>query len=195
MTQLFHVQHKVMGKNGKPKWVNVKRKWRGKRTDSFSFRVAKKLTRRLRNELGDRNIRMKAVQELSPKARKRQRERALIAKWLRGDLDAQHKLMYRLALVAQELGHTLYIAEGKRSIADQWKYWNAFKAGKGPLAAYPGTSNHTWGNAADVRKDAGRWSGNLGDIPGARDAMKKWGLCLPVPGETWHAEIGNSWRA
>lgn len=114
---------------------------------------------------------------------------------LHGDLDAKLDLMYRLALVSQGLGMKLYIAEGTRSVADQWKYWIAYKAGRGPLAAFPGTSNHTYGDAADVREGMARGTRNIGDIPGARKLMEKHGLCLPVPGETWHVEIGNNWRA
>lgn len=37
-----------------------------------------------------------------------------------------------------------------RSYSSQEHFWNLYKAGKGNLAARPGTSNHGWGNAADV---------------------------------------------
>ncbi len=41
-------------------------------------------------------------------------------------------------------------ASAYRSFASQEHFWRLFQAGKGPLAAKPGTSNHGWGNAADV---------------------------------------------
>lgn len=37
-----------------------------------------------------------------------------------------------------------------RSLRWQWYFWNLWKAGKGNLAAYPGSSNHGWGLAVDV---------------------------------------------
>ena len=119
----------------------------------------------------------------------------VVRKHLYGDLDAKLDLMYQLALVAKDLGKKIYVAEGTRSVKDQWKYWLAYKAGKGPLAAFPGTSNHTNGDAIDAREGKARGTRNLGDIPGARRSMKKHGLCLPVPGETWQTELGNTWRA
>lgn len=193
--QLFNVQFKPKSGPNKGKWVNVKRKHRGKTTDEFPWRKAKGLTRRFTK--AGATARMRVVR-MTPKQRLRKRkmrERALIAQWLRGDLDARHDIMYRLAKVARDLGHTLYVAEGKRTVAEQWKYWWAYKRGTGPLAAYPGTSNHTWGRALDVRKGPDRNSGNLGDLPGVRVIMRRHGLCLPVRGETWHTEIGVVWRA
>ena len=119
----------------------------------------------------------------------------IVRKWLYGDLDADIELMYLIALVAKGLKLRLYMAEGTRSIASQWVYWLAYKFRGGVLAAYPGTSNHTWGKAADMREKELKGSRNIGDIPGARRLMAKHGLCLPVPGETWHVEQGNDWNA
>lgn len=123
----------------------------------------------------------------------RERKWQLIRKQLTGDLDAKTDLLYALAQVSRDLGIPLYVAEGTRSIRDQWKYWLLYKAGRGPLAAYPGTSNHTHGDAADVRRTKTSWQ-NIGQIPNAKTLMAKYGLCLPVPGEPWHVEFGNNWR-
>ena len=46
-------------------------------------------------------------------------------------------------------GQTLTITEGYRSYDRQVEYWNAYQAGRGNLAAYPGTSNHGWGISCD----------------------------------------------
>lgn len=192
MAKLFHVKYKRP--NGQ--WANSTCIWKGRRTDKFSYNKARQISGALRRTIGVKNVRIVAVPTPKPRPlTKRQREQHLIAKYLRGDLDAQHRLLYKLALVAQDLGHTLYVAEGKRTVAEQWKYWNAYKNGTGPVAAFPGTSKHTYGWAADVRKAPAKNSGNLGDIRGARKSMKKWGLCLPVRGETWHTEIGTRWLA
>ena len=37
-----------------------------------------------------------------------------------------------------------------RTFAEQQHFWDLFQAGKGNLAARPGTSNHGWGNAVDL---------------------------------------------
>lgn len=42
------------------------------------------------------------------------------------------------------------ILEGMRSIATQQHYWNLYQAGRGNLAAWPGTSNHGFGVAGDL---------------------------------------------
>jgi len=125
---------------------------------------------------------------------KSQLKEQLVRKWLTGDLDAKPDLLYRLAQVARDIDTPLYVAEGQRSIKDQWKYWWAYKRGQGPLAAFPGTSRHTYGDAADVREKEAKGTRNVGDIPGARTAMARYGLALTVPGEAWHVEISNNWR-
>ena len=37
-----------------------------------------------------------------------------------------------------------------RTFEDQQRFWDLYQAGKGNLAARPGTSNHGWGNAVDL---------------------------------------------
>ena len=51
------------------------------------------------------------------------------------------------------------------------------------------------GVAADCAVGTDRSGPNIGDYRGARDAMKKRGLCLCVHGETWHVQAGNDWLA
>ena len=69
---------------------------------------------------------------------------------------------------------------GFRTRADQQTAYHKYKAGKGPLAAKPGSSAHESGNALDVRPH-----------PSAKAValMPKYGLGLTVKGEPWH--IGN----
>lgn len=49
----------------------------------------------------------------------------------------------------QRFGRDIRALEGMRSIAMQQHYWDLYRAGKGNLAAVPGTSNHGWGVAID----------------------------------------------
>lgn len=50
---------------------------------------------------------------------------------------------------ASALGTTLGITEGYRDLARQQYLYNEYKAGRGNLAAVPGTSNHGWATAVD----------------------------------------------
>lgn len=112
-----------------------------------------------------------------------------------GDLDGlDPDLVARLDRVGLAIGRTIYIRSGFRSYAQQQILWRNYQAGVGPLAARPGTSRHESGGAADCQLDD-RDGLNIGDHPDARAAMRKHGLCLPVPGERWHVEAGNTWRA
>lgn len=180
--------------------VKSKRPWQKKARTSVITSRAASMQRKLKKRKKIVTVRASSQGKPSrpPKGKQflsaDQRKWQLIRQQLTGDLDADVDLLYRIAKVSKEIDVPLYVAEGQRSVADQWKYWWAYKRGTGPLAAFPGTSNHTWGNAADVRRSKDSWQ-NIGDIPGARKAMKKYGLSLPVPGETWHTEIGKSWRA
>jgi hypothetical protein len=121
-----------------------------------------------------------------------------------GDTDCRRELLTRLANVAKDYGQgaRIYVASGKRTRREQEILYALYRSGKGPLAARPGTSNHEprppdmQGEAADchlVYRNGVRV--NIGSDDRARQLMRKRGLCLPVPGETWHVEIGNRWRA
>lgn len=104
-------------------------------------------------------------------------------------------LASRLQAVAEEIGHDLFIREGKRTRQQQQKFWNQFvsRGYRPPLVARPGTSNHETGNAADV--GVLPTNQNIGVNQKWRNALRKHGLCLPVRGETWHVEVGHTWKA
>jgi hypothetical protein len=111
--------------------------------------------------------------------------------FLDGDTDAGTDLLARLNRVGKRLGKKLWIASGYRSNAEQQILYDRYLSGNGPLAAAPGQSNHNRHGAADVHIDGV----NIGAYPGAREALKAEGLSLPVAGENWHVEVGNTWRA
>jgi hypothetical protein len=112
-----------------------------------------------------------------------------------GDTDCNRNVLTRLANVSKEIHQPIFIREGNRTREEQQHFWDLFQAGKGARAARPGTSNHEFGRAADCAVGADRNGPNIGDFRGAREAMRRRGLCLPVGGETWHVEIGNNWKA
>lgn len=109
-------------------------------------------------------------------------------------------LAEKINRIGKKMKKYVWMGEGRRTNAQQWAFWNAYVArGKRPpLVAYPGTSNHETGNAGDVsifmhgRNNAYT---NFGYLPRVRKLMHRMNLCLPVPGEKWHVEIGNNWRS
>lgn len=108
------------------------------------------------------------------------------------------RLNKKLNKLGKRRKRIIFINEGWRTHARQWELWNLYRAGKGNLAAYPGTSNHEYGNAADASffsSGAAGYRVNIGDDSRCRNIMKKLNLCLPVAGESWHVEIGTTFRA
>lgn len=128
-------------------------------------------------------------------------KRANYKQWLTGDTEIPksaplvhrvrfNRLRNRVARLAAHNGRKLHVNSGYRTYAEQAKLWHDYLHG-GNLAARPGTSNHEKGLAMDV-SDRGQ---PVGSSAKNRTAMKHLRLCLPVPGEKWHMEIGNTWRA
>lgn len=120
--------------------------------------------------------------------------------WLVLDSDTRHArrgLSKRLDRLARSQRRYFHVREGWRTNARQWQLWALYGPGR---AAYPGTSRHESGNAADIGVFVRGRSGatvNLGDWRGgaARRDMRVLGLCLNVPRESWHCERGTTWRA
>jgi hypothetical protein len=111
-----------------------------------------------------------------------------------------HCLASRLNTVGRKMHRFVWIGEGLRSRARQQELWDQYIARnkQWPLVARPGTSRHETGEAADVSLFMyGRDKPfvNIGKVARARSIMRDEGLCLNVPGEPWHVEIGNVWRA
>jgi hypothetical protein len=124
-------------------------------------------------------------------------------------------LAEKLNELCRKLQRYGWCGEFKRPAQRQWYFyqgWLARKPGFNLAAAccwknYPHSwaacgkqprSNHASGNACDFSiLHSGRGGGytNIGNYRGGRDAMRSLGLCLPVPGESWHIELGSNWRA
>ena len=109
--------------------------------------------------------------------------------WLDGDMDCERELLDALNHVGRRVGRKVFIRSGRRTIAEQQALWDLYGP---PRAARPdANAPHVRGVAADCGIE-GR---DIGDYPGARDAMRAAGLSLRVPGEDWHVERGSVWNA
>ena len=125
------------------------------------------------------------------------------------------KLGSKLDQLAEQLQRYGWCGEFKRPAKRQWYFyqgWLARKPGfnlaapcchKNYLHSWNACgqtprSNHAPGNACDfsiLHSGRGGSFTNVGEWNGARAKMRKLGLCLPVPGEKWHVELGNNWRS
>jgi D-alanyl-D-alanine carboxypeptidase len=88
-----------------------------------------------------------------------------------------------MAAAAAADGVHLRITSGYRSYAQQVRLYKLYKAGKGNLAARPGTSNHEKGNAIDFT-----------NLPGAHAWLKRhahhYGFKNFAP-EPWHYSLNG----
>ena len=84
----------------------------------------------------------------------------------------------RLAAWNGALGGRYWVNSGYRSIAEQWRLWNASdKTGK--MVAYPGRSKHNFGIAADLAP---------GTTAAHRAYASRFGLYFPMSYEPWHIQ-------
>ena len=107
-----------------------------------------------------------------------------------GDTGCNRELLCGLANVAKDLKITIYVRSGNRTYDEQAALYRKYGPGR---AARPGTSNHEGGRAADCAVGTNRDGRDLGEHPGAREALRRRGLCLPVNKEDWHVERGSTW--
>lgn len=167
----------------KPSWARRVRGW-------VAYSRAKALEDRLAARYGGDNVKV------------RERPQVDTREWVVGDVEipagtplaAQanwRRLRAKLVQAAQMRGRVLKVNDGLRPYPDQVRAWEAYKAGTGPLAAYPGTSNHGRGLAADcVDAETGQ---NVWNDREWRGALAKAGLHCPIPTEPWHVTEQNVW--
>jgi hypothetical protein len=87
---------------------------------------------------------------------------------------------------AKAEGVRLLLHEAYRTLARQNYFWGEYQAGRGNLAAEPGTSNHGWASAIDVDRGA-----DTKAIPWMRKNAPRFGWDLPKElgkREPWHWE-------
>lgn len=74
-----------------------------------------------------------------------------------------------------------------RTYEDQQYFYNLYLSGQGNLAAYPGTSNHGWGNAVDLAEP---WMRDWIDQHGAKYGWKK----TEAMSEWWHVNYVGGYK-
>lgn len=85
----------------------------------------------------------------------------------------------RLVAMAMGTGKHVSVTSGRRSTLRQAALYSLYLAGRGNLAAKPGTSKHEKGLAADLATPR---RGSVGGVAG------RYGLAFTVPSEDWHIE-------
>ncbi len=83
--------------------------------------------------------------------------------------------------IIDESGGRVTISSGYRTHEEQQTLYNNYIAGKGNLAAKPGSSRHEHGMAVDFG----------GDLNLAAQLASKHGLIASVPDERWHYTLGD----
>lgn len=111
-----------------------------------------------------------------------------VRRWKRltGDLDFRAELGDKLDAVALELGITIHVISGARTLAEQEILYDLYKRGLGNLAAKPNANApHIRGIAADAYVNGVA----LRNVRGAAAACERHGLHFPVSIEAWHVEL------
>ena len=90
------------------------------------------------------------------------------------------RFLEQLAAFNKAAGGRYSVYSGYRSIADQTGLYARYLAGRGPVAAAPGSSKHNFGLAADLAPS------NARDMH--QSLARKFGLVFTVPSESWHIE-------
>ena len=142
--------------------------------------------------------------------RMRKREGKWVCKW------CDDSLTKKLDKLGKKEGKYIRLGSYKRTQKQQHDLYLAYIRGYGNLAAkcnsrytgehswdqckqYPPCySNHCGGKACDTSYYHQGRSGsytNVGNNSSFRSTMKSLNICLPVGGEPWHVEHGNTWRS
>jgi len=112
------------------------------------------------------------------------------SRWLTGDTkDLDPELRGKLQTLGKRIGKTIESVSGNRTFEEQAQLYAAYRAGRGNLAAPPGSSNHERGAASDAYVDGKPLQLVAGD------AAAKIGLGFPVGGEPWHVENVSGTKA
>lgn len=111
----------------------------------------------------------------------------------------QPKLAKKIDKLGRRRKRYIWMGEGWRTRARQEELWRQYvnRGYAPPTVARPGTSNHETGWAADIsvfKQGLDHEYTNVGYDDHCRRIMHALNLCLCVPGEMWHAQIGDDWR-
>lgn len=101
--------------------------------------------------------------------------------------DAAAAFLAMSAEAQRKYGTAIHVVAGYRTYARQVYFWNLWRAGRGNLAAHPGTSNHGWGLAIDLASQQMR---HIVDAIGVKYGWaKRWS---DAPSEWWHIKWDSS---
>lgn len=104
---------------------------------------------------------------------------------LRGDLDAKPVILTKLQAFAKQLGETVDVISGARTLAEQQHLYDLYLAGIGNLAAPPNANApHVRGIAVDAYLNGKA----IGSNSEWRRVARNHGMHFPVSGEDWHAQ-------
>lgn len=92
-------------------------------------------------------------------------------------------------------GGSFKLNSGRRTLAEQWRLYRAYRAGRGNLAAYPNPgAPHIRYGRANHAIDVDLWVGRTARSK-QPDKLIEWlrkhevYATRPVPGESWHVEV------
>lgn len=86
-------------------------------------------------------------------------------------------------------GGRFRVNSGRRTLAEQWKLYRAYRAGRGNLAAYPSPG------APHIRGGLANHAIDVNALDGGAERMVRWlrangvRATRPIPGEKWHIEV------
>jgi LAS superfamily LD-carboxypeptidase LdcB len=89
------------------------------------------------------------------------------------------------ARAAKSCGEVWTCNSSYRTYSEQLALYNDYLAGRGNLAAIPGTSRHEQGNALDLSDPNGN---PIGTSNRRKQSLQARGFVFAVPSERWHVE-------
>lgn len=130
-------------------------------------------------------------------------------------LPGDKALLRKLNRVGREMKRLVLVKSGYRDNYQQWQCYMTYCDG-GNLAArccrnFGDKVKHSWaqcgkrsesnhsqppkGHAVDCGLVMSWGYTSIGNVDNARRLLRRFGACLPVGGEPWHVEIGDTFRA
>lgn len=95
---------------------------------------------------------------------------------------------YAILTAARRAGVSFHVNQGQRTIADQWRFWNYYRAHGWPIAAYPSQS------APHIKYGQANHALDINQTDGGVYRLASWlrghgaAVYWTVRGEPWHIE-------
>jgi hypothetical protein len=219
MASIPQVEKYIVTSRNPKKNNTVRSVWMKKKGDGTKkFKISKSSpgdgwTRRFKNKDNAKKAEKYAEKQGQVPRRSRDKYPFLV---LNGGVYGKADLSKKMNQLGESQLKYMRMGSYKRTQQQQHDLYLLYIRGQGNLAAYcntryrgehswsqcskypPCASNHCSGGACDLSYyHSGRSGGytNVGSNDKFRSEMKRLYLCLPVGGEKWHVEIGNTWRS